>query len=198
MPITRKQESKARTFREAEMLSDLENMDIMLGTITLSLRTVSLEIMLDFLKTLVTMHYMIIALTLVPNRVRTRLDNLPTGNGHQSNEADSSSGNKSLSEELNQRITQEMNVLMSSVSSQIQRATSEAINEQVLPQIQATLWSRHGEVPCKAWNVPAEKPEHRSVESFNSKVRSSPEEEFPRNLITHENEENTLYKRFTE
>ena len=36
---------------------------------------------------------------------------------------------------------------VSSVSSQIQRALSEAIKEQVLPQIQATLRSGQGKVP---------------------------------------------------
>ena len=32
MPTTRKQESKARKSRETDMLSDTENMDIMLGS----------------------------------------------------------------------------------------------------------------------------------------------------------------------
>ena len=40
-----------------------------------------------------------------------------------------------------------MNDLRSSVSSHIQRAISKAMNEQVLPLIQATLRSGQGQVP---------------------------------------------------
>ena len=63
------------------------------------------------------------------------------GNSQNSREVDSSSEIIRLSGELNQRITQERNDLMSSVSSQIERAISEAINEQDLPQIKTTLRS---------------------------------------------------------
>ena len=42
-----------------------------------------------------------------------------------------------------------MNDLMSGVSSQIQRAIREAINEYILPQIQATLRSGQRHVPRK-------------------------------------------------
>ena len=44
-----------------------------------------------------------------------------------------------------------MNDLMSSVSPQIQRAISEANNEQVLPQIEATPRSGQGQMPRKGW-----------------------------------------------
>ena len=66
---------------------------------------------------------------------------------------DSNSETTSLSWELNQRITQERNDLLRSVSSQIQRAISEANNAQVLPQIQASLKSGQGQMPGKVWNV---------------------------------------------
>ena len=45
-----------------------------------------------------------------------------------------------------------MNDLPSSVSYQIQKAISEAIKEQFLPQIQATLTSGQGPVPREGWN----------------------------------------------
>ena len=77
---------------------------------------------------------------------------------------------------------------MSCVSSQIQRATNEAINEQ---EIQATLRSGQGLMPRMRWNVPAERPEYRSEEAVNSKFRSSFRDEFPRNLIRDEDEEDT-------
>ena len=62
---------------------------------------------------------------------------------------DSNSETTSLSWELNQRITQERNDLLRSVSSQIQRAISEANNA----QIQASLKSGQGQMPGKVWNV---------------------------------------------
>ena len=49
-----------------------------------------------------------------------------------------------------------MNALMSSVSSQIQWAISEAINEQDFPQIQATLMSGQEQVPSRGWESRAE------------------------------------------
>ena len=76
-----------------------------------------------------------------------------------------------LSGELNQRIIQEVNDLISSVRSQIQMTISEAINDHVLPQIQANLKSRQEQVPRMGWNVPAERPEIE--EAFNRKFRSS-------------------------
>ena len=85
---------------------------------------------------------------------------------------------------------------MSSVRSHIQRAISEAINEQVLPQIQAALRSSQGQVPHRGWNVPAEKAEYRSEETFNRKIRSSSRDEFPRSLIRDEDEEGTRYTYF--
>ena len=86
-----------------------------------------------------------------------------------------------------------MNGLMNRVSVQIQKAISGAINEQMLPQIQASLRSGSGQMPQKGWNVPAEKPEHRSEGTFNRKVRSSSRDEFPRNLIHDQNEEEARY-----
>ena len=50
-----------------------------------------------------------------------------------------------LSGELNQRITQVGNGLKNSVSMQIQRAMNEAINEKVLPQLQASLKAVNGQ-----------------------------------------------------
>ena len=59
-----------------------------------------------------------------------------------------------LSGELNQRITREMGDFMSTVSSQIQMAINEAISDQNLAQIQATLRSRQGQMPERMWKVP--------------------------------------------
>ena len=96
---------------------------------------------------------------------------------------------------MNQRITQEINDLIRSVSSQIKMAISEAINEQVLPQIQATLRSGQEQVPSRGWEVPGRRPgcRCRSEEVPNCKFRSSLRDEFPRNFKKNEDLENTQY-----
>ena len=82
-----------------------------------------------------------------------------------------------------------MNDLMNIVSSQIQKAISEAFNEQVLPQIQATLRSGQGQGLSEGWNVPVERQDNRSEGAFNRKFRSSSRGEFPQNLMRKEVEE---------
>ena len=67
------------------------------------------------------------------------------------------------------------------MSSQIQRAITDANNEYVSLQIQATLWSGQGQVPPQEMECPA----------FNLKFRSSSRDEFPRNLIRDEDEKDT-------
>ena len=94
---------------------------------------------------------------------------------------------------MNQKITQEMNNLMRSGSSQIQIAISEAKNEQVLPQIQATLKSGQGHVPSRGWEVPGRRQECRSGEAQNRKFRSSSRVEIPRSFNRNEDLENTHY-----
>ena len=132
MPTTRKQKTRARKSREADMLSDSENLDIMLSSNRLEREESEFR----------------------EDEIRCY-----AGNGRNSRDVDSCSEINKLSGELNQRITQEMNDLMSSVSSEIQRAISEAINEQVLPQIQPTSRSRQGQLPDRRWEVPGRRPE---------------------------------------
>ena len=48
-----------------------------------------------------------------------------------------------------------MGDFLSTVSSQIQRVINEAINDQILSQIQATLRSGRGRMPERRWEVPA-------------------------------------------
>ena len=86
-----------------------------------------------------------------------------------------------------------MNGLMNSVSLQVQRVISEAINDQVLPQIRLSLRSGSGQMPQKEWNVPVKRPEYRSEGTFNRKVRSISRDEFPRNLVQEEDEEDARY-----
>ena len=61
---------------------------------------------------------------------------------------------------------------MSTVSSHIQRAINEAKSDQILPQIQATLKSGQGHMPERRWEDPARRPEYRSEEALDRRLRS--------------------------
>ena len=78
------------------------------------------------------------------------------GKGHNSRKVYFRSEINRLPGELNRRITQEKNDLMRSVSSQLQRAISEAVNEQVLPRTQVSLRSGSRQFPQKGWNAPTD------------------------------------------
>ena len=59
--------------------------------------------------------------------------------------------------------------MMNSVSAQIQRAISDAISNQVLPQIQNALKAGSEHVTQKGWNVPAGRPEYIAEDCRNEK-----------------------------
>ena len=64
-----------------------------------------------------------------------------------------------LSSELISRISPEMDEMMNSVSVQTQRAISDAISTQVLPQIQNVIMGGSGHGTRKGWDIPSERPE---------------------------------------
>ena len=138
MPTTRKQKSKARKSRETDMLSDFENVDTLLCS---NRREREQSEFSNSVRRPEIPSYNALVNHDVNSHCISREDEVSgfAGNGQNSREAYSSSEINRLSGELNQRIAQEMNDLMCSVSSQIQRAINDAISEQVLPQIQATL-----------------------------------------------------------
>ena len=57
---------------------------------------------------------------------------------------------------------------MGSVNTQIQRAISNAISNQILPQIQTALNAGSGQI---RWNVPSERPEINSEETYGEKAK---------------------------
>ena len=165
MPTTRKQK-KTRKSRGLEILSDIENLDIMLGG--------------D--------HYNGIERerSLESNSVRRResivsnnLDNeggslfsncrndeprTSADLGQSSAEANSLAEINRLSSELNSRISREMDEMMSNVDTLIQRAINEAISSQVLPQIQNVVMAGSGRETRRGWEVPVERPEVNAEE----------------------------------
>ena len=141
MPTTRKQK-KARKSRGLEILSDIENLDIMLGEnhFNDTRRDESLD------GTSIRRQESIITNNLENEEMDLHSDHrnlgIGTSTGYDRNSAsiDSQAEINKLSSELNSRISREMDVMMDSVSSQIQRAISDAINNQICPRFKTSLW----------------------------------------------------------
>ena len=87
--------------------------------------------------------------------------------------ANSSAEINRLSSDLNSRISREMDEMMNSVSVQIQRAISDAISTQVLPQIQNVIMAGSGHGTRRGWDVPSERPELNSEVQRNLNAKSN-------------------------
>ena len=190
MPTTRKQK-KARKSRGLEMLSDIENLDIMLGENHFSTREREGSLNSN-----------------LPRRSRSfasnesenengnvgrnqRNANSRTNTEYDRNSvtANSSAEINRLSSELNSRISREMDEMMNSVSVQIPRAISDAISTQVLPQIQNVIMAGSGHRTRKGWGAPSERPELISEVQRNLNAK---------NNVRNEQEENQLINDFPE
>ena len=173
MPTTRKQK-KARKSRGLEILSDIGNLDIMLGEnhFNEAERYGSLD------STSIRRHESIVSNNLDEREENPYSDhrNSNVGSsakyGQNSTDMNSQAEINKLSSELNSRISREMDEMMSSVSSQIQRAINDAINNQVLPQIQNAIIAGSGRETRKGWEASVEKPEINSevLRNFNAKT----------------------------
>ena len=140
MPTTRKQK-KARKYKGIEMLSDIENLDIMLGEnhFNRSERDESLN------SNCARRPESTIEDGFENNDENRQLDSRDADPGTNANYGQNSSEGYSsveinkLSSELNSRLSRELDEMMSNVNTQIQRAISDAISCQILPQIQTVL-----------------------------------------------------------
>ena len=174
MPTTRKQK-KARKSREAEMLSDIENLDIMLGGNHFNRNGRSESVNSNQAgrpESLFGDEFEDENENEFPNPG----NNGPSPNtelGQNSIRESSSVEINRLSSELNSRISREMDEMMNSVSVQIQRAINEAISSQILPQIQNAVMAGSGQLTKERWNVPAERPEGYSEVLQNSEPRNN-------------------------
>ena len=74
---------------------------------------------------------------------------------------------------FNSRLSREVDGMMSSVNTQIQRAISDAIDSQILPQIQTALYSGSGHLTQNRWDVPSESPEINPKENCSKKTRKN-------------------------
>ena len=80
---------------------------------------------------------------------------------------------------------------MNTISSRIQRAINEANNDEILPQIQATLRSGQGQMPERRWEVSARRQGCSSGEVLNRRFRSSSRNECNRDSNKNEVLNNT-------
>ena len=165
MPTTRKQK-KARKSRGLEILSDIENLDIMLGGDRYN--GTERERSLD--SNSVRRRESVISNNL-DNEGESLFSNCrndePRTNadlGQNSAEANSLAEINRLSSELNSRISLEMDEMLNNVGTQIQRAINEAINSQVLPQIQNVMMAGSGRETRRGWEVPVERSEANAEE----------------------------------
>ena len=174
MPTIRKQK-KARKSRGNEMLSDIENLDIMLGEnhFNRDERDESLNI------NCARRQESTIEDEFENNNENRQLDlrdvDLSTNAnyGQNSSEGNSSAEINRLSSELNSRLSRELDEIMSSVNTQIQRAISDAISSQILPQIQTALNVGLGQMTQSRWNVPCERPELNPDETYGEKAKKN-------------------------
>ena len=159
MPTTRKQK-KTRKSRGIEMLSDIKNLDIMLGenNFNRNERDESLG------SNRVRRPESTVEDEFENNDENRHLDSRdadPSSNadyGRNSTEGNSSAEINRLSSELNSRLSRELDEMIS-VNTQIQRAISDAISSQILPQVQSALSAGSGHSTQNRWNVPSERPE---------------------------------------
>ena len=133
MPTTRKQK-KARKSRGLELLSDIENLDIMLGE-RHSERDVSVD------RNSVRRQDSNTSDMFENNDENMYLNNVETRPGNStSRDQNSASGNSSaeinkLSSEPNSRLSRKMDEMMRSVNAQIQMEINDPISNQISPQI---------------------------------------------------------------
>ena len=174
MPTTRKQK-KARKSRGLEILSDIENLDIMLGDNCYNGTERERSLDNNFVgrrESITSNNLDNEGESLFSN---CRNDELRTNAdfGQNSAEANSLTEINRLSSELNSRISREMDEVMNNVGIQIQRAINEAINSQVLPQIQNVIMAGSGRQTGRGWEVPVERPETNAEDRLNSNAKSN-------------------------
>ena len=158
MPTTRKLK-KARKSRGLEMLSDIENLDIMLGENHFN--TGGREGSLNGNSPRISRSF---ASNESENEDGNIGRNQRNANSRTNTDCDRNSVTGNSSAEIN-RESREMDEMMNSVSAQIQRAISDAISTQVLPQIQNVIMAGSGHGTKKGMG--------RSVRETGTKFRSS-------------------------
>ena len=166
------------------MLSDIENLDIMLGESHFNRNERDESVSSNFGRRPCSTSADELENN-GENRYSAIRDTGPSNNadyGQISTGGNSSAENNKLSSELNSRLSRELDDMMCSVNSQIQRAISDAISNQILPQIQSALSAGSGHSTQSRWNVSSERPEVYSegLQNGNPKDSSTSKPNFNR------------------
>ena len=127
MPSTRRQKAKARKSREMDMMSDIDNLDVMLGN--------GSENPIERELTEAIEQSSVHSDSETNLYQRDEYRNFSHGNSEY-RQNDVRQSFETFSNEFNLRLSQEMDSMMAMVHNQINRAISTAISEKVLPEIQ--------------------------------------------------------------
>ena len=163
MPSTRRQKAKARKSREMDMMSDFENLDVMLGNSNNNPIERELAEAIDQSSA----HGDADTHTYLENEYR---DYQHENDVLRQNEIRHSF--ETFSNEFNLRLSQEMDSMMSMMHNQINRAVTTAINERVIPEIQniASSMSSAGHRDTEASSSPNSQENRESVSGPKIKI----------------------------
>ena len=163
MPSTRRQKAKARKSREMDMMSDFENLDVMLGNNNNNPIERELAEAIDQSSA----HGDANTHTYLENEYR---DYQHENDVLRQNEIRHSF--ETFSNEFNLRLSQEMDSMMSMMHNQINRAVTTAINERVIPEIQniASSMSSAGHRDTEASSSPNSQENRESVSGPKIKI----------------------------
>ena len=198
MPTTRKQK-KARKSRGLEILSDIENRDVMLREN--HFKGLDREESLDSNlarrpESATNNNFENDDENLYLNR-RDISSGINAEYGQNSVGTNSHAEINSLFSEINSRKFREMDEVINSVSVHLQRAINDAISIQVLPQIQNATMAGSGHVTKKGWNVPAERLETNSEVLQNVGTRDNLRSEHVQNRHNGDQSNHNVYDMVT-
>ena len=137
-PSTRRQQAKERRSRKLDMMSDVENVDIMIGSYSRDEdrnERIGSELNLDLGSNRPQQS---------SNLVGEDFRSLLSTNSRENSEVTVET-NRMISEENSNQMSRKLNEIKESLNYQIRDAISNAITDQILPSIQNTL-SKHGKV----------------------------------------------------
>ena len=162
MPSTRRQKAKARKSREMDMMSDIDNLDVMLGNG--SENPIERELADAIEQSSVQGNY-------EGNEYQRNIYNFIQENepmGH--NEVRQSF--ETFTNEFNLRLSHEMDSMMSMVHNQINRAISTAISERVIPEIQniVSSMSSPGNRDTEASMSPSSQENRKTSSGLKTKI----------------------------
>ena len=161
MPSTRRQKAKARKSREMDILSDMDNLDVMIGNEN------ALERELAGVIDQSSVHGDMEIGSHSRNDFRDFIhENEPHGQN------DIRQSFETFSNEFNLRLSQEMDSMMAMVHGQINRAISTAIAEKVIPEIQniVSSMSSSGNRDTEASTSPSSQENRNDLSGLRTKI----------------------------